>query len=473
MGRAFALPLLLVSLLSCVCAQENRGAIRYAQDFPGADLGEKIHAAAMALPQGGTVDAQAITGPQIIRTDIFAGVRVPIILLLGDTSITCNKVGFSWCIQIPASGNVNIRGHGRGKTILKLVEVGSTPVRIISTAAGAENVEISELDFDGNVANQDKDMQDACIFLNAVRNGKVHDNTFHDCNGDGVSLHGDDERSPNRNISVYDNVGYGRFRQFITLIDAEHIHIMGNRSTQSFGDCIHSEPYLATQIVRDIEIDHNRCEPQGGDGNISFTSQIAGGSGRCQDYRVHDNTLVRARQILVLNSWKVALTHNVVVDSLNEGNYFYGAISVASKDSTIENNDVEWRSVAASVGSVAGIYVAAPNVSVRSNVVKRANGAGIVLRSAPGAAVVGNQIDGVLPNKVGAAACFYVDGPGSGNNVWEENLCEDSQQIPTTKYMIAGFNNDAGPTTDRANVYRNLLNGKSSGSIRLISKDAK
>jgi hypothetical protein len=84
--------------------------------------------------------------------------------------------------------------------------------------------------------------------------------------------------------------------------------------------------------------------------------------------------------------------------------------------------------------------------------------------------VVGNTVDGVLPNSAGAAACFYIDGPGSGDNVWEGNQCEDTQAVPTTKNMIAGFNNDAGPTTDSGNVFKNLLGGKTTGTIRLAGK---
>ena len=45
--------------------------VRNAVEFPGANLGEKIHAAALSLPNGGTVDATALTGPQTITTDIF------------------------------------------------------------------------------------------------------------------------------------------------------------------------------------------------------------------------------------------------------------------------------------------------------------------------------------------------------------------------------------------------------------------
>ncbi len=450
-------------------SQPGQIAVQYADKFPGEDMGQKIHSAALELPAGGGVDAESITGSQSIRSDIFAGVHVPITLLLGDVTITCYQVGASSCIQIPASGNVTIRGHGAGKTILKLVEVGAVPVRLISTAPGAPNVEIADLEFDGNVANQDKEMQDACIFLYGVQSGSVHDNVFHDCNGDGVSLHGDDEKTANRNLRIYDNLGYGRFRQFITMIDAEHINIVGNRSTQSLGDCIHGEPYLKTQIIRDIEIHNNSCEPDGGDGNISFTSQIPGGSERNQDYRIHDNTLIHAHQILILNSWNASIIHNLVLDSMNDGNYFYGAISVAARDSTIANNDVEWGGVVASMGSVAGIYVSAPNVRVTGNVVQRSNGAGIMLHSAPNSVLSGNKIDGVLPNKTGMAACFYIDGAGSGNNVWEENRCEDSQKVPTTKFMIAGFNNDAGPTTDRDNLYHNLQAAKSAGTIQLRS----
>jgi nitrous oxidase accessory protein NosD len=447
--------------------------VRNAVEFPGADLGEKIHAAALSLPNGGTVDATALTGPQTITTDIFSGVDAPITLLLGDATIACQKVGPSWCIQIPKTGNVTIKGHGRGKTVLRLPTLGTTQVRLLATADGAANLEITGLELDGNSENRDSLMQDHCIFLYGVKHGRIHGNVFHNCNGDGITLHGEDAANAVRDSKIYDNVGYGRFRQFIAIIDAENVEMWNNVSTQSMGDCIHSEPYQKSQIIRNIDIHNNECKPTAGQGNISFTSPVPGGDENYSGYRIHDNILVGADQILVINSWKAAIYGNSVIDSGNRGDYFLGAISVAARDSSIENNVVEWKGSRATMGSQGGIYVWAPNVKVSQNTVKRANGAGIVLHSAPGAVVAGNTIDGVLPNSGGAAACFYIDGAGSGNNVLEGNRCEDTQAVPTTKYMISGFNNDAGPTTDSGNTYEHLLKGKSSGSIRLVPKSEK
>lgn len=446
--------------------------VRTAAEFPGTNLGEKIHSAALSLPEGGTVDATSLTGPQAITTDIFADVHSPITLLLGDATIACAKVGPSWCIQIPQTGKVVIKGNGRGKTVLRLPSLGATQVRLLATADGASNLEITGLELDGNSENRDPLMQDHCIFLYGVRNSSVHGNVFHDCNGDGMTLHGEDAEDAVRDVKIYDNVGYGRFRQFIAIIDAENVEMWDNRSTQSTGDCIHAEPYQKSQIVRNIDLHNNECKPTAGEGNISFTSPVPGGNENYSGYKIHGNILVGADQILVINSWKAEIFGNSVIDSGNRGDYFMGAISVAARDSSVENNDVEWKARRATMDSKGGIYVWAPNVKVSQNVVKRANGAGIVLQSAPSAVVVGNTVDGVLPNSGGAAACFYIDGEGSGNNLWEGNRCADTQAVPTTKYMISGFNNDAGPTTDSDNVYEHLLKGKSSGSIRLVKKPA-
>ncbi len=447
--------------------------VRHAAEFPGADLGEKIHAAALSLPNGGTVDATALTGPQTITTDIFAGIDWPITLLLGDATIACQRVGSSWCIQIPKTGNVVIKGHGRGKTVLRLSSVGATQVRLLATADGASNIEISGLELDGNSENHDSLMQDHCIFLYGVKNSSIHGNVFHDCNGDGITLHGEDANNAVRDLKIYGNVGYGRFRQFIAIIDAENVEMWDNISMQSMGDCIHGEPYQKSQMIRNIDLHNNECKPTAGQGNISFTSPVPGGNENFSGYKIHDNILVGADQILVINSWKATIYGNSVIDSENRGDYFLGAISVAARDSSIENNDVEWKDRRATLGSHGGIYVWAPNVEVSKNTVKRANGGGIVLHSAPGAVIIGNTIDGVLPNSGGAAACFYIDGAGSGNNVLEGNRCQDTQAVPTTKYMISGFNNDAGPTTDSGNTYEHLLKGKSSGSIRLVGKSDK
>jgi parallel beta-helix repeat protein len=463
------LRLLLVVFWTCsVRAQSTT--MRNAADFPGADLGAKIHAAAVSLPQGGIVDATSLTGAQSITTDIFADIHVPITLLLGDVAIACAKVGLSWCIQIPKTGNVTIKGQGGGRTVLTLPYVGETQVRLISTADGASNLEITGLELDGNSGNRALLMQDHCIFLYGVTNSTIHDNIFHDCNGDGITLHGDDEKDAVRNVKIYGNVGYGRFRQFIALIDAEDVEISANRSTQSVGDCIHGEPYSKSQVVRNTDMHDNECAPTAGEGNISFTSQVPGGNENYSGYHIHHNRLIGADQLLVINSWSAQIDHNSVIDSPNRGDYFYGAISVAAKDSVIESNTVEWRDRAAAGGSKGGIYVWAAGVRVANNDVKRANGAGIILQSAPHAVVVGNTVDGVLQNSAGAAACFYFDGPGSGDNVWEGNQCEDTQAVPTTRNMIAGFNNDAGPTTDSRNVYQNLVGGKSTGTIQLVGR---
>src|SRR5579863_175311 len=149
-----------ILLVCCWCAVGAESMpSRNAADFPGVNLGEKIHAAAASLPAGGTVDATSLTGAQSITTDIFADIHVPITLLLGDTVVACMKVGPSWCIQIPKTGNITIKGHGRGKTVLKLPPLGAMQVRLIATAEGAPNLEITGLALDGNSENLDPLMQ--------------------------------------------------------------------------------------------------------------------------------------------------------------------------------------------------------------------------------------------------------------------------------------------------------------------------
>ena len=67
---------------------KDLNAVRYADQFAGADLGEKITAAIADLPAtGGTVDARALEGAQSVAAEIADGGKT-VHILLGDTRIT-------------------------------------------------------------------------------------------------------------------------------------------------------------------------------------------------------------------------------------------------------------------------------------------------------------------------------------------------------------------------------------------------
>lgn len=83
-----------------------------AKDFPGADLGAKIaNAMAVLAVYGGTVDATGFLGVQTITQDMYAGISVPINIMLGPQTITLTAP------QNPTGGS-EITGLGRGSTTI-------------------------------------------------------------------------------------------------------------------------------------------------------------------------------------------------------------------------------------------------------------------------------------------------------------------------------------------------------------------
>jgi hypothetical protein len=103
--------------------------IRFADQFPGANAGEKIAAAIADLPStGGTVDARGLEGPQTISQNVFAGVTKPVRLLLGAASagspytLTAGQV-----ITVPGT---SIEGLGRGATVLNYTPATGTAITV-------------------------------------------------------------------------------------------------------------------------------------------------------------------------------------------------------------------------------------------------------------------------------------------------------------------------------------------------------
>ncbi len=100
--------------------------IRYADKFPGANMGEKVAAAIADLPStGGTVDASGLEWWQAISSDVFASVAKPGTLLLGS-----NTYYVSATQNVPS--NWNIRGAFNGR-----LDGGSAPGGTILIWTGA------------------------------------------------------------------------------------------------------------------------------------------------------------------------------------------------------------------------------------------------------------------------------------------------------------------------------------------------
>jgi len=115
----------------------SRGRIRYADEFPGADAGEKIVAAIADLPAtGGTVDARGLEGAQTFSALTIS--RNNITVLLGAGTYT--QTG-----QLLITGdNVSIIGLGRGSTVLETSTAG-TAILIDSLTWPAARINYTKL----------------------------------------------------------------------------------------------------------------------------------------------------------------------------------------------------------------------------------------------------------------------------------------------------------------------------------------
>ncbi|MBI2820386.1 MAG: hypothetical protein HYX73_10435 [Acidobacteria bacterium] len=92
---------------------KDLNAVRFADQFAGANAGAKIAAAITDLPStGGTVDARGLEGAQAFSSTLT--ISKPVVLLLGATTVTFS--GSAPCINITSS-NVTIRGIRDATTI--------------------------------------------------------------------------------------------------------------------------------------------------------------------------------------------------------------------------------------------------------------------------------------------------------------------------------------------------------------------
>ena len=101
---------------------KNLNAVRYADQFAGADAGAKIAAAIADLPStGGTVDARGFEGAQTSAADPFAGVTKGVILLLGHATITTDV---QWVV--PQGCQIIGSGRGGGTAVATVIKASAT-----------------------------------------------------------------------------------------------------------------------------------------------------------------------------------------------------------------------------------------------------------------------------------------------------------------------------------------------------------
>ncbi|MCK4548077.1 MAG: right-handed parallel beta-helix repeat-containing protein [Candidatus Eisenbacteria sp.] len=134
---------------------KHRGAIRYADQFPGDDAGQKIAAAIADLPtEGGIVDARGFSGEQWIQQNIFAGVGKRVTLYLG--AATYNIATGQVIDDNLDLGSICVVGQGNS-TVLK-----PTSSMTVFQVTSGDQIRFADMRFDLNGTNS------TAIFLRGV-----------------------------------------------------------------------------------------------------------------------------------------------------------------------------------------------------------------------------------------------------------------------------------------------------------------
>lgn len=116
--------------------------VRYADQFAGANAGERISAAiadlpapAGGLPGGGIVDARGLQGAQYINVDVFRNVNFPGKLLLGETVYyvsTTQNVPSNWTVEGVRGGRLD-GGMADGGTVFVWTGASAPVFRYLNT----------------------------------------------------------------------------------------------------------------------------------------------------------------------------------------------------------------------------------------------------------------------------------------------------------------------------------------------------
>lgn len=154
--------------------------IRYADQFPGADAGAQIIAAIADLPAtGGIVNAEGLTGPQVISSNFLAGLSKPVTFRFGAATFATVNLVF------PAgAGLVNFLGAGMGLTKF-IASAANTPVFSCATS-GCDNDTISDLSVQANAGGSSGPAIDTSGFrfptfrnIEYFSNGSANFNSFY------------------------------------------------------------------------------------------------------------------------------------------------------------------------------------------------------------------------------------------------------------------------------------------------------
>jgi hypothetical protein len=466
MTRAYSTPMSVLFLAAalivpaCVHPAQHPGkpreandAVQYADQFPGADLGEMLTNACGALPPGGgTVDATRIRGSQAISNeDIFAKcASMPVKLLLGETLITCTGksgvAGTSACIT-PRSHD-KIIGSGRNVSIIRAASGTPDWIRLIEPTPATTDLEFANFEIDGNKANiTGLKVQNHGIMLNDSDGVSIHDMYIHDTNGDGITVWGGGlkQQGYTSNFDIEHNYIKNVQRAGVAIISGNHGKISDNQFDQELGfESIHSEPDSSNQYVLDVTVSNNLIH---GGGGIAIGGRAYDDNPHFRAATVTGNTLVNAAHLLLIDLPYSTVDGNTITDS-SRTSY---ALDVETHDTTVVRNTVQFVNSEPPPNLEAGIVIyctgkRVPNAGIGQNhlidnTIRNSRHSGIEVFDCNDDVISLNTIDHVQPSLASKMAIgILVRGePIAGvksRNIITSNRIIDTFAVPTLTHGI-------------------------------------
>src|SRR5271157_2298176 len=477
------------------------GAVRYAEQFPGTDFGDKLANACAALPPGGgTIDATRIRGAQTISNeDIFAKcASIPVTLLLGATSITCTgksgAPGSSACIS-PRSHD-KIIGSGRNVSLIRAANGTPDWIRLIDPTPATTDLEFANFEIDGNKANiTGLKVQNHGIMLNDSDGVSIHDMYIHDTNGDGITVWGGGlkQQGYTSNFDIEHNYIKNVQRAGVAIISGNRGKISDNRFDQYLNfESIHSEPDGSNQYVLDLTVTNNLIH---GGGGIAIGGRAYDDNPHFRGATVTGNTLVNAGHLLVIDLPYSTVDGNTITDAPRTSY----ALDVETHDTTVVRNTVQFVNSEPPPNLEAGIVVYCTDKRVPKagigknyvidNTIRNSRHSGIEVFDCNDDVISLNTIDHVQPSSGSKMAIgILVRGePIAGvksRNIITSNRIIDTFAVPTLTdgiYLEPGSTNTIvayNTTADRAakvvtlNGSTNLIigNGQSIDDLRVTAQ---
>lgn len=273
---------------------KSLNAIRFADQFAGANAGLKITAAIADLPaQGGIVDARALVGAQSISTDFLIGITVPVTILLGTATFTVSNG-----VTLSLRDKTQLVSQGPTQTIFKFANAGA----VHGFQIGATYSSISGLSIDMQNTGTGNG-----ILINALQWGQVRNIEVKNAGGNGIYI---PSASGGQNvyncefsqIETHNNAGHGWWvKTTAAASGADQTSVINLETYSNGGDGFRSESFdgltfnaLTYAIVRselnggngfnfvgDGAITITRAEAEGNTGWGIATSAVAGH--KCQN----------------------------------------------------------------------------------------------------------------------------------------------------------------------------------------------